>query len=345
MVLFVGTALAQNPPPSGPSDRPPGGGQPGQQPQQPSVQDLGRKERARISGRILPAKGEYHLPEMIIANIVSMTGGFRETVMVRSDGSFEFKNVPGGNFTITVESPGYETVEQSVDVDSSFAGSANFVIVTMGHRLPEGDQPPANPQDTVVSAADFNIPKEAVKELEKASRESQNKKPEKAVEHLKKAIAIHPNFYQAYNNLAVQYLRLGKPSEAIEAFEKSTSINPKNGTAYRNLGIIHLNHGDARKSLDMLRKALELEPNHGQTHLYLGEAYFQMGQYVLAITSYQNAALYEPKLQNAHLRMGHCYVQIGRAADALKEFELFLAAEPKSEHADEVRAFISQLRR
>lgn len=342
-LFFLSPALGQsdqNPP--GSRTNPP----PGQQQQQlPSTQEQLRRQR-KISGRVLPAQGEYRLPSLVTVTAVSLSGGYRQTAMVRGDGSFELRDSPAGTLTLIVESPDYEPSEQMVNVDDSLMGAAHYFMLSMGKRLEEeGDKVPVNPQDKTVSAADMAVPKEALKEMEKAFRESQNKKPEKAIEHLQKALKIYPNLYQAYNNLAAQYIRLGRPQEAIEALEKSISLHPENATAFRNLGLIYLNQREYPKALQVLRKSVEFDPHDHQAQMFLGECYFGLRQYVLAATSFQNAVRINPEHQLAYLRIGHCYVELQQVPEAVRQFELFLAAEPKGQRAEEVRRLMSQLAR
>ncbi|MBI4447011.1 MAG: tetratricopeptide repeat protein [Acidobacteria bacterium] len=321
------------------------GGTPGNQPQSPNLQDQMRRDRSTLSGRVMPAAGEFQLPAMVTVTLTSFSGGFRQIQMVRSDGSFEFRGVPGGTLIISVESPGYEPSQETLDAGQNFLGGMRNLTLAMGGKLDQGDRPPANPNDKTVMAADLAIPKEAKKELQKALKESESKRPEKAIEHLNKAIQIYPNFYQAYNNLAVQYLRMGREQEAVKAFEHSIELNPNNATAYRNLALIYANGSDHLKTLEVLRKVIELEPNHVPSFMAMGQLYARLGQYVLGLNSFQSALRIDPANKEAYLWIGQCYIELGKTADALQYLDTFLTSEPKGERADRVRAVVTQLRK
>lgn len=58
---------------------------------------------------------------------------------------------------------------------------------------------------------------------------------EKAIEMYEKAIAINPDFYEAYNNIGVVYASLQQWEKAINACEKSLQIRPDNQIAKNNL--------------------------------------------------------------------------------------------------------------
>ena len=137
-----------------------------------------------------------------------------------------------------------------------------------------------------------------------------------------------PSFIQAYNNLAVQHLRLRQKAEAIEAFEKSIEIQPENPTAYLNLGIIRLQEQDYWGSYGWLRKAFELDPNDLQTELFLGQNCYHLGLYLRALNRFQNVARQNPEAAGPYLWMGQCHLLLRRYKGALSEFEHFVAIEP-----------------
>ena len=59
---------------------------------------------------------------------------------------------------------------------------------------------------------------------------------DKAIEQLKGALAIHPQFIAALNGLGVQYMKLGKWEAAYETFSSALKIAP-------DLFMLHLNCG------------------------------------------------------------------------------------------------------
>ena len=163
------------------------------------------------------------------------------------------------------------------------------------------------PGERTVALDWLSIPKKARKEMGKADRESEKNKPKQTIEHLRKAIKIHPKFYQAYNNLAVQHLRLRQKL---------------------NLGIIRLQEQDYWGSYGWLRKAFELDPNDLQTELFLGQNCYHLGLYLRALNRFQNVARQNPEAAGPYLWMGQCHLLLRRYKEALSEFERFVAIEP-----------------
>jgi tetratricopeptide (TPR) repeat protein len=65
-----------------------------------------------------------------------------------------------------------------------------------------------------------------------------------AIELLKKAIALKPDFEDAYESLGVIYGREGDNHKAIELMKKLSELNPKSVMAHTNLSLYYMKIGD-----------------------------------------------------------------------------------------------------
>ena len=61
-------------------------------------------------------------------------------------------------------------------------------------------------------------------------------KLEEAIEAYNKALAIKPDYAEAYNNMGNALQEQGKLEEAIEAYNKALAIKPDYAEAYNNMG-------------------------------------------------------------------------------------------------------------
>ena len=77
--------------------------------------------------------------------------------------------------------------------------------------------------------------RKAFQAVASAQRFSQSGQTEKAVEELEKAIRISPEYADAYNNLAVQHMRMGRFEEAAGELTHAISIAGPNPMALSNL--------------------------------------------------------------------------------------------------------------
>ena len=79
---------------------------------------------------------------------------------------------------------------------------------------------------------------------------------------MSKAITLNPNFTEAYDNLGIILLELGKIKETIAIFNKAISLNPKYTKAYNSLGAAYLALGNIKDAVASFNKAIAVNPNY-----------------------------------------------------------------------------------
>src|ERR1041385_5745471 len=174
--------------------------------------------RNTIQGDILQPNGQ-RLDHPVIVWLSTNRGEIQTTS--NGNGSFFFRQLGGGRFTVRVDAgDAYEPAAEVVDiVDSGTIGNMSRIgqiySVQIHLRLKSG--PPIT--KGVISAND--PPKEALDLYNKALESVKDGHRDKAVEQLKGALAIHPTFVAALNGLGVQYLKLGDYQSALDAFTKA----------------------------------------------------------------------------------------------------------------------------
>ncbi|HWO02436.1 MAG TPA: tetratricopeptide repeat protein, partial [Blastocatellia bacterium] len=77
---------------------------------------------------------------------------------------------------------------------------------------------------------------------------------EQAIEPLKRAIALEPNYFRAYNDLGVIYMKLNRLDSAADALRHAIKINDKAYLPQLNLGIVLNQQGKYKESAEILRK-------------------------------------------------------------------------------------------
>ena len=70
---------------------------------------------------------------------------------------------------------------------------------------------------------------------------------------------VHP---MAHLNLGVQLAKLGKPDKAEAHFREAVALDPDFADAYVNLGVLHAQQGEREQAAALYRKALEIDPRH-----------------------------------------------------------------------------------
>ncbi|MCE5230548.1 tetratricopeptide repeat protein [bacterium] len=94
----------------------------------------------------------------------------------------------------------------------------------------------------------------------------------------RKLIAIDPDNWHAYNNLAWNLFEAGRLDQAAEDSEKALKLAPENGGVQDTAGIIALRRNQPDKALKLLREAAVRMPNEPSIRHHLAEALERAGQ-------------------------------------------------------------------
>ena len=122
---------------------------------------------------------------------------------------------------------------------------------------------------------------------------------EKAIEEFKIAIALLPNYGDAYHNMANSYLQLGKIDLAIENYQKALTFNPGLWQSHQNLAAIYAQKGQIDLTLEHLEKAKAINPQNPTLRLNLGIIYFNLGKKAEAKKEFEAVLTIDPGNQDA----------------------------------------------
>lgn len=147
-----------------------------------------------------------------------------------------------------------------------FCGADNDGIVT-----PEIRRQKPTGETISVKQLQHKIPKEAVKEFQRALQLSRAGEHEKAAAGLEAALRRDPEFASAENQLGVEYSYLERWEDAELAFRRVTDIEPASWMGHYNLALILYSRGDMPEAEQYTRRALALSNESPRIHLLLGE--------------------------------------------------------------------------
>lgn len=272
---------------------------------------------------------------------------------LRGEEAFLYTDL-NGSFELTVQIGGY-VLEVEGDREARFEGATErvevregeTVIVTLHLKEKKSAAQPA-PLNAVVPASELSrgVPAKAAREFERASRAAAEGKVPKAVEHLRKAISIHPEFLMAHNDLGTHLMALGQLDEAAAEFQEAIRLDPKAFHPRLNLGIILVQQHQFSEAISALNVARTLGGSSPAVRLYAGLASLGLGD--LARAEQELRAAYElggAKYTLALFHLGQLHLNRGEQGAALVAFEAYLRETPDAANAGEVRAVIDVLRR
>ena len=248
---------------------------------------------------------------------------------VANSGTFEFRDVKGGSYTLRLTTMRGDTVtEQLVDL---FTFSGELCI-----RLPKRFT--AQPGSGTVSVRELQHPVQpkAFRALAEAQQASESGHADEAVRKLEHALRIDPAYAAARCNLGVEYIRKGRYLEAAEQFEKALADGAADVMIYGNLCYAYYALGRWKESEQAARRALDLDNHYARAHYLLGV--------VLARTIRPEALENAPEaarhlrlgadeIPRAHLDIAKIYVAEGDRLGAAEEVRLYLKTGDKNYRA------------
>ena len=315
------------------------------------IESTGTGGRHSIKGRVVFPSGQR--ADVRLPVRLESTSGGDISVISDMNGSFSFQSLRPGNYTVAVDGGDfYEDARESVFIEPA---------TVSGRRSPGAIVPLSRPftvqiylrakkstTTTKTGVLDANLaalPAKAVDHYRQALALNEQGNNQQAIEQLKLAVAVHPQFALALNELGVQYLKTGQLDKSADVLKNAVSISPDAFEPRINYGVVLLNQRKYAQSELHLQEALKKKNSSVTAHLYLGIALINLKRYPEAEAALQKSiALGGNKVGQAHYYLGGLYWRSGDYKRAADELEQYLLVEPKASNAEKVRATIKDLR-
>jgi protein O-GlcNAc transferase len=139
-------------------------------------------------------------------------------------------------------------------------------------------------------------PPEAEQALFEAFQDHLAGRLEAAVSRYRNAIALHPDFPEALNNLGIALKDQNRFREAIVEYQRALELDPNRPEVWNNLGDASHSLGDRASAIAHYRKAVALRPGYGPAWRNLGEALQESGRLDEAQECFGRALAFEPGL-------------------------------------------------
>jgi len=182
---------------------------------------------------------------------------------IQLDGTFLFRDVRSGTYSLNVVTMMGDQIHS--ELVSVVQQSATMVV-----RLPVRNTAAGIPGTVSVKQLLHPPDRKAFQAVASAQRFSEAGHPEKAAGELEKAIRISPEYADAYNNLAVQHMRLGRYEDACNEFARSLEITGPKAQVLADLAFAQRHLGRYQEAIRSAQAALRLDTGSAPAHLVLG---------------------------------------------------------------------------
>ena len=166
-----------------------------------------------------------------------------------------------------------------------------------------------------------------------------------AIVHFGKAVALKPDYSEAFNAMGTVYLRLREWDKAISSFNKALA-NLLYAAPYRalnNLGEAYRSKKDYEHAINFYNKALKANPRFANAHRGLGLVYLDMDNYDAAAFSLEKAVEYVPGFASAQYDLGRAYAGQYDTKKAVAAFNRVVELAPDTPLANRALAEIREL--
>lgn len=119
----------------------------------------------------------------------------------------------------------------------------------------------------------------ARKAAERAERFSRKREHEKAIAEFQRALQIDPEYYEASNNLALEYFSAGTPGLAIDILRSLVKSDPKHVLALDNLAIILCSLKRYPEAEAVATQAYKMHPFSYKASYVFGSALVSQGKW------------------------------------------------------------------
>ncbi len=317
---------------------------------QGGVDSTGTGGRHTIQGRLMFPSGQR---ADVRLQIRLESAGFGDlSVLSDMNGNFSFRSLQPGNYTVVIEGGEFfESERESVFIEPATVSprrTSGIIPISRPFNVQiylRPKQTPGHNKPGVLNAALAGVPKTAVELYEAAQASARAGDHAKAIEQLKEALALHPGFGLAQNELGVQYLKRGELEKAAEALRSAITLMPEAFEPRLYLGIALLNQLKFKDAENRLREAIKINESSFTAHMYLGLTLVRLGNNKEAESEFRRAIeLGGAKAGQAHYYLGGLYWHLKDYPRAVIELEKYLQLEPKAANAEKVRATIKELR-
>jgi len=305
-----------------------------------------------IQGRLIGPSGRRS--ELRLKVTLESSGSGNLYVFSDANGTFRFTSLRPGSYTVVVEGgPDFETARETVLIEAStlrtrrgeMIGTPFSRPITLQVYLRPKREASGQAQPGVLNAALAGVPKPAADLYQKALDAARRQEPAQAVEHLRGALAVHPDFRLALAELGAQYLRLKQPDKAAEALRAALRLAPEDAPTLLNYGIALYEKQEFDEAEAQFRKALKGAARPPAAHYYLGMLLIKRRDLSEAERQFKAAVERSGgEIARAHYYLGGIYWQQHEYKRAAEELETYLRLAPGSADAERVRQTIKELR-
>jgi ribosomal protein S12 methylthiotransferase accessory factor len=157
---------------------------------------------------------------------------------------------------------------------------------------------------------------------------AESKKPEEAIDELKKIENILPEKYYIKFYLGSCHLALNDPEAALKCFSRSLELDPTEQdipSIYSYMGVCLNEIGEYRKALAVLKNAERYDKERTDIYNLMGFSHFKLKEHERAIACFKKVLQLDPSSAIDYANIASNYRDMGEKEKAIRYYEIALA--------------------
>jgi tetratricopeptide (TPR) repeat protein len=273
-------------------------------------------------------------------------------------GRFSFPGLSRGIYKLTADGDGMSFETTAVYAEVSAWGSSAQIFTQDIQLRPLARKPTA--QAGVINAFTQNVPAAAKEAFSTGLKLAEEGKTEPAIENMRKAIKIFPDYFDAHLQLGNVFLRTEQFQDAIAELDLARQINPNDERAYQSFGLLLMKQKNFSVAVAVFAEAARLNPENPTNAVMRATALIHQAantnesapsmedrSYLLSraeIAMTQASNLSENKLKPDSMTLALFYELKGEPDRAASELEAYIRKSPQLKNSEPLQNEIKRLR-
>lgn len=271
---------------------------------------------------------------------------FTASTLSEEDGRFQFKKLRAGPYTISIFTPDRGEARKTIEIGPSVADARGRIALDITFQESDFALADALRRRHSVSATQLAIPAKAQRDYEDAHRDLTRHDADSATRRLQEAVALAPQFAEAWNELGTIAYQTQHYDRAEEYFRAALEHDPQAFEPLVNLGGVLVTVNRADEAWRYNAMAVAARPNDALAHSQLGMNCFELGDLAAAAKELERARAIDPAhFSHPQLLLAQIYLRQGAKSAAAGALEEFLRHHPDWPQREQLRAKIVELRK
>ncbi|HEY5633571.1 MAG TPA: tetratricopeptide repeat protein [Burkholderiaceae bacterium] len=152
-------------------------------------------------------------------------------------------------------------------------------------------------------------------------------RPERALGHWRRALALLPDDPRLLVTLACRLAASGRESESIALLERAVGVEPGDAASWFNLGFVQQLRGDHHEALESFERAVRIDPKLDRAWYGKALSLIKLGRLAEAVEPLEKTCALQPLSPYGWYQLGHLHHRRGerdrvaRAIGQLARFE------------------------